>query len=125
MGIVELLITKVNEVMNLYPKEYQAVMDFLSLYMNIFMDYAAWVINTIVEYPPVQKAIEYLINLTPEKAQATLDMIMNNAMSALSQLESRVNDLIAAIPKDIPAFLEMHLPAFIISFIKSIIAYFQ
>ena len=69
---VQLLITKHNEVMNLYPKEYQAIMDFLSLYMNICMDYAAWALNTFVEYPPVQKAIEYLVNLTPEKAQASL-----------------------------------------------------
>merc|ERR1711962_422007 len=122
---VQLLITKQNEVMNLYPKEYQAIMDFVSLYMNICMDYAAWALNTIVEYPPVQKAIEYLVGPTPEKAQASLDTVMDFAMSAVTKLEAKVNDLIAAIPEDIPAFLEMHLPAFIISLMKSVIAYLQ
>merc|ERR1711962_642231 len=122
---VQLLITKQNEVMNLYPKEYQAIMDFVSLYMTISMDYAAWALNTIVEYPPVQKAIEYLVGPTPEKAQASLDTVMDLAMSAVTKLEAKVNDLIAAIPEDIPAFLEMHLPAFIISLMKSVIAYLQ
>merc|ERR1711872_735466 len=118
------LITKHNEVMSLYPKEYQAIVD-LSLYMNICMDYAAWALNTIVEYPPVQKAIEYLVSLTPEKAQASLDTVMDFAMSAVTKMEAKVNDLIAALPEDIPAFLEMHLPAFIISLMKSVIAYLQ
>merc|ERR1711962_222173 len=124
---VQLLITKLetfpqrsfvqqNEVMNLYPKEYQAIMDFVSLYMTISMDYAAWALNTFVEYP---------VSLTPEKAQASLDTVMDFAMSAVTELEARVNDLIAALPEDIPAFLEMHLSTFIISFIKSVIAYLQ
>merc|ERR1719209_2703873 len=122
---VQLLVTKHNEVMTLYPKEYQAIMDFLSLYMNICMDYAAWAINTFVEYPPVQKAIEYIVTLTPEKAQASLETVMEFVMSAITQLEARVNKLIATIPEDLPAFFEMHLPEFIISFIKSVIAYLQ
>jgi len=121
--MVKLFIAKLNEVMNLYPKEYQAIMDLLSLYMNICMDYAAWAINTVVEYPPIQKAIEYILNLTPAKAQASLVTVMEFVMSTMKQLEAKVDFLIAAIPKEIPAFFEMHLPKFIITIISAIISF--
>merc|ERR1712033_58050 len=63
--IVKLLVTKVDEVMTMYPAEIQAIQDFMFVYVNICLEYATWAINTIVEYPPVQKAIEYIVTLTP------------------------------------------------------------
>merc|ERR1711875_21967 len=95
-----------------YPAEFQAIKDFMFVYMNI-----------CVEYPPVVKAIDYIVTLTPEKAQATLDIIVEYVMSTMTQLEAIVNGLIADIPKEIPAFFELHIPAFIISFITSILSY--
>merc|ERR1711970_323266 len=109
--IVKLLVTKVDELMKMYPSEIQAIQDFLFVYVNLCLEYANWAINTIVEYPPVQKALE------------TLDTIKEFVMSAMTQLETRVNELLAAIPKEIPAYIEMHVPTFIISFIKTILSY--
>jgi len=121
--IVKLLVTKVDEVMTMYPAEIQAIQDFMFVYVNICLEYATWAINTIVEYPPVQKAIEYIVTLTPEKALATLDLIKDFVTYNMMTLEGIVNDLIAAIPKEIPAFIESHVPAFIILFIKNILSY--
>merc|ERR1712033_10133 len=121
--IVKLLVTKIDELMKMYPEEIQAIQDFIFVYVNICLEYANWAINTIVEYPPVQKALQYIATLTPEKALATLDVIMEFVMSTMTQLETRVNELLATIPKEIPAYIEMHVPAFIISFIKTILSY--
>jgi len=122
--MVKLFLTKLDEIMTMYPEEFQAIKDFLFVYMNICMEYATWAFNTIVEYPPVVKAIDYIVTLTPEKAQATLDIIVEYVMSTMTQLETIVNGLIADIPKEIPAFImEMPIPAFIISFITSILSY--
>merc|ERR1712121_176467 len=51
--IVKLLVTKVDEVMTMYPAEIQAIQDFMFVYVNICLEYATWAINTIVEHPPV------------------------------------------------------------------------
>jgi len=123
--MVKLFMTKFDELMTMYPEELQAIKDFMFVYMNICMEYATWAVNTIVEYPPVVKALDYIVTLTPEKAQATLDIIVEYVMSTITQLETIVNGLIADIPKEIPAFFEMHIPAFIISFITSILSYFK
>merc|ERR1719494_357016 len=108
--IVKLFITKRDEIMTMYPEEYQAILDFVFVYMNICLEYATWAINTIVEYPTVTKAIEYIVTFTPEKAQAILDIIVEYVMSTMLQLEAIVNDLLLPFPKDIPAFMEMHIP---------------
>merc|ERR1711970_1579181 len=121
--IVKLLVTKVDEVIKMYPAEIKAIQDFIFVYVNICLEYATWAINTIVEYPPVQKAIEYIVTLTSEKALATLDLIKDFVTYNMMTLEGIVNDLIAAIPKEIPAFIESHVPAFIILFIKNILSY--
>merc|ERR1712121_551913 len=76
--IVKLLVTKIDELMKMYPEEIQAIQDFIFVYVNLCLEYANWTINTIVEYPPVQKALEYIAT---------------------------------------------HVPAFIISFIKTILSY--
>merc|ERR1712121_419001 len=110
--IVKLLVTKIDELMKMYPEEIQAIQDFIFVYVNLCLEYANWTINTIVEY---------LATLTPEKALATLDIIMEFVMSTMTQLETRVNELLATIPKEIPVYIEMHVPAFIISFIKTIL----
>merc|ERR1711970_674114 len=121
--MVKLLMTKFDEVMKMYPAEIQAIYDLMFVYVNICLEYATWAFNPIVEYPPVQKAIEYIVTLTPEKAEETLAVIMEFVMSTITQLEARVNEIIATIPKEIPAFIEMHVPAFIISFINTILSY--
>merc|ERR1711970_668040 len=121
--IVKLLVTKIDEVMTMYPAEIQAIQDFIFVYVNICLEYATYVINTIVEYPPVQNALEYMVTLTPEKALATLDIIIDFVMSMMTQLEARVNELVAAIPKEIPEFIESRVPAFIISLIKTLLSY--
>merc|ERR1712142_867869 len=122
--MVKLFMTKFDELMTMYPEELQAIKDFMVVYMNICMEYATWAVNTIVEYPPVVKAINYIVTLTPEKAQVTLDIIVEYVMTTLTQLETIVNGLIADLPKEIPAFIiEMPIPAFIITFIRSILSY--
>ena len=64
--------TKVTEVMTLYAKELQAIQDFAFVYMNICLEFVTLVTKTVVEYPPVQKALEFIVTLTPEKVQAIL-----------------------------------------------------
>merc|ERR1719369_1913540 len=93
-------------------------MNFLTLYINICIDYMTWAMNTIVEYPPVMKTITYIMSLTPAKIQEILFMFKDLAMSTLSQIEARLDELIAALPKEMPAFFKMHIPAFFISFIR-------
>merc|ERR1711915_642947 len=115
--------TKYDEAMKLYPEEYKAIQDFLVLYMNICLDYATWTINTILEYPPVQEAIEYIVTLTPEKVQATLDIVIDSVMTTMNKMEEILTSLMVEIPKEIPALIEMHIPSFIITFIKSIVSY--
>merc|ERR1711970_359556 len=112
--IVKLLVTKVDEVMTMNPAEIQAIQDFIFVYVNICLEYATYVINTI---------LEYIFTLTPEKALATLDIIMDFVMSMMTHLEARVNELVAAIPKEIPEFIESHVPALIISLIKTLLSY--
>merc|ERR1712121_160475 len=94
------------------PNEIQALNDFIILYMNICMDYTTWIINTIFEHPTVQKIIGYIATLTPEKAQADLAPVLDFIMTILRQVQSKVNELIAAIPDDIPAFVRLHAPYF-------------
>merc|ERR1712008_581317 len=117
MGIT----TQIGEVMTMYPEVFEAIDKLMFISINLCSKYATWAVNIIVEYPLVQKAIEYIVNLTPEKAQATLVTIVEFMMSSITQLEARINVIIAAIPKEIPAFIEMHIPAFIISLITSIL----
>merc|ERR1712121_19711 len=110
--IIEVGLNKANEMIELYPNEIQALNDFIILYMNICMDYTTWIINTIFEHPTVQKIIGYIATLTPEKAQADLAPVLDFIMTILRQVESKVNELIAAIPDDIPAFIRLHAPYF-------------
>ena len=51
------------------------------------------------------------------------DIVIEFVKSTMTQLEARINVLIAAIPMEIPAFFEMHIPAFLISFITAILSY--
>merc|ERR1719402_1383110 len=71
-NIIDLIFTKFNEIVELYPKEIQAVQDFVVLYVNICSNYANWIIKTVFEHPIVQKILNYIATLTPEKAQADL-----------------------------------------------------
>ena len=71
-NVVKMLMTKIGEVMAMYPEEIKAIQDIVILYMNICMEYATWVINTIVEHPSVQMVVEFIVTFTPEKAQAIL-----------------------------------------------------
>merc|ERR1712008_208262 len=111
------------DVMAMYPEVFEAIDKFMFVSINLCSKYVVWAVNTIVEYPLVKTVIEYIVTLTPEKAQATLVTIVDFVMSSITQLEARINVLIAAIPKEIPAFIEMHIPAFIISLITSILSY--
>jgi len=110
--IIELLLNKFNEIIELYPDEIQAVNDFITLYMRICLDYTTWVINTIVEHPSVQKIIKYMATLTPEKLQTDLAPLLDFIMTVLRQVETRVNELISAIPQEVPAFIKLHAPLF-------------
>merc|ERR1712121_279708 len=110
--IIELLLNKVNEVIELYPDEIQAVKDFFTLSMSICLDYPTWVISTIVEHPSVQKIIKYIATLTPEKVQTDLAPLLDFIMTVLREVETKVNELIAAIPQDVPNFIRLHAPLF-------------
>jgi len=120
---VELLTTNIDEIRTMYPEVFAAIDNFMFIYINLCSKYITWAVTTIVEYPLVQQVIEYVATLTPEKAQATLDTIVEFVMLTIPQLEARINVLIAAIPKELPAFFEMHIPAFFISLITSILSY--
>merc|ERR1712106_617796 len=120
---VKLLTTQIDEVMTMYPEVFEAISNFMVVSINLCTKYVVWALNTIIEYPIFRTVIEYIVTLTPEKAQATLVTIVDFVMSSITQLEARINVLIAAIPKEIPAFIEMHIPAFIISLITSIFSY--
>ncbi|CAL4060712.1 unnamed protein product, partial [Meganyctiphanes norvegica] len=145
--IVELLLIKYNEVAESYPDEIKAVTDFVILYFNICLDYATWASNTVAEHPTVQKSIEYIQSLTLEKAQADLKPVVDFVMSALHQVETSLNELIAVLPKDIPSliavipkdipaliavipkyiieFVKMHIPNFFLTFLESVIMYIK
>jgi len=124
-NIIELIFTKFNEVVESYPEEIKAVQDFVIIYANICLDYATWAMNTAFEHPTVQKIIEYIQTLTPEKAQADLKPLQDFVMVALSQLETKLNDLIAVLPKDIPDFVKLHIPKFFLTLIESVIIYLK
>merc|ERR1712142_923469 len=111
-NIIDLIFTKFNEIVELYPNEIQAVQDFVVLYVSICTDYATWIINTVFEHPIVQKILNYIATLTPEKAQADLTPVLEFVMSVLPQVQSTVNELIATLPKDIPTFVKLHIPFF-------------
>ncbi|CAL4108269.1 unnamed protein product, partial [Meganyctiphanes norvegica] len=134
--IVELLLIKLNGVEKSYPDEIQAVKDFVILYVNICLDYATCVSNTVVEHPTVQKTIKYIQALTPEKAQADFKTVVDFVMSALRQVETSLNDLLSVLPKDIPAliavipkdilqFVKMHIPNFFLTFLETVIMYIK
>merc|ERR1712142_1082190 len=110
--IIDLIFTKFNEIVELYPNEIQAVQDFVFLYVKICSDYASWIIKTVFEHPIVQKILNYIATLTPEKAQADLTPVLEFVMSVLRQVQSTVNELIATLPKDIPTFVKLHIPFF-------------
>merc|ERR1712142_1282073 len=111
-NIIDLIFTKFNEIVELYPNEIQAVQDFVVLYVRVCSDYATWIINTVFEHPIVQKILNYIATLTPEKAQADLTPVLEFVMSVLPQVQSTVNELIATLPKDIPTFVKLHIPFF-------------
>jgi len=123
--IIELLFTKFNEVVESYPEEIKAVQDFVILYANICLDYATWAMKTVFEHPTVQKIIGYLQTLTPEKAQADLKPLQDFAMTALTQVQTKFNELLAVLPKDIPAFVKLHIPTFFLTFIETIIMFLK
>jgi len=123
--IIELLFTKFNEVVESYPEEIKAVQDFVILYANICLDYATWAMKTVFEHPTVQKIIAYLQTLTPEKAQADLKPLLDFVMAALTQVQTKLNEIIAVLPKDIPDFVKLYIPTFFLTFIESVIMFLK
>merc|ERR1711970_657835 len=123
LGGATLLTKQIEEVVAMHPEVFVAIGNFMVVYINLCSEYATWAVNTIVEYPLVQQAIEYITTLTPEKAQANLDIIVEFLMSTMGQLETRINVLIAAIAAISKEIFEMHIPAFFISLITSILSY--
>merc|ERR1711970_1706165 len=123
LGGVTLLTKQIEEVVAMNSEVFAAIGNFMVVYINLCSEYATWAVNTIVEYPLVQQAIEYITTLTPEKAQANLDIIVEFLMSTMGQLETRINVLIAAIAAISKEIFEMHIPAFFISLITSILSY--
>jgi len=77
----------------MYPEVFAAINNFMFIYINLCSKYLTWAVTTIVEYPLVQQTIEYVATLTPEKAQATLDTIVEFVMLTIPQLEAKINVL--------------------------------
>jgi len=50
-------------------------------------------------------------------------MLKEMAISTMSQIEAGVNILIASLPTELPAFFKLHIPAFFITVLISIVSY--
>merc|ERR550519_2806148 len=123
--VMRLINLKLEEVVKTYPEEFKAVQDFFNVYYDICVRYITWAVTTVVEYPAVQKAIQYITTLTPEKAQATLEVVKKFAISTFNQVEAIFTEFMATIPTELPAIIKMHFPEVIITFLTSILAYFN
>merc|ERR1711970_1115891 len=104
--VEKIVVESVELLTTMFPEVFAAINNFMFIYINLCSKYLTWAVTTIVEYPLVQQVIEYVATLTPEKAQAALDTIVEFVMLTIPQLEARINVLIAAIPKELPAFLK-------------------
>jgi len=87
--------------------------------------YITLAVTYVVEYPAVQNAIAYITNITPEKAQATLELVKEYALATISQVEATVTEFMAALPTELPTFIKMHIPEVLITFLASLLAYFN
>merc|ERR550519_132026 len=123
--VMKFLNLKLEEVVKAYPEEFKAVQDFFNVYYDICVRYITWAVTTVVEYPAVQKAIQYITTLTPEKAQAPLEVVKKFAISTFNQVEDTFTEFMATIPTELPAIIKMHFPEVIITFLTSILAYFN
>merc|ERR1712142_1043758 len=73
-------------------------MEFAHLAIEMIMDLA---INPVLEHPAIQPIYEYIVNLTPEKAQTDLAPVLDFVMSVLRE-----------VSKDITTFIKLHIPFF-------------
>merc|ERR1711970_762506 len=95
LGGVTLLTAQIEAVMTMYPEVFAAISNFMVVYINLCSEYATWAVDTIVEF----------------------------LMSTMGQLETRINVLIASIADIAKEVFEMHILAFFISLITSILSY--
>merc|ERR1711970_252311 len=112
--IFKLLKAKVEEIIKMYPAEFNAVKAFFETTIKLTIDYINLVYNKLMEIPVVKKIVDYIWQLINSKD------LHSSMVSSMSPVSSVVSSLISLVYNNVTAFIKLHTPSALSSWVASL-----
>merc|ERR1711970_1544346 len=108
------LMAKVDEIIKMYPAEFAAVKAFVLRVKELTVKYTVLVWNKMMEIPVIKMIVDYIWQLINRKD------IYSSMESSISSVSSSVSSLASSMYNNVPAFVELHTPSFLATWLTSV-----
>merc|ERR1711887_475222 len=103
--IVKFLIAKINEVIAMYPAQFNMIKEYLHTVVGFVVEWTKLLYNKLMTWALIKKIIDFILDLINRK-----DLYTTMA-SSLSSVSASVSSYSAAVASNVPVFVKLHTPS--------------
>merc|ERR1711970_1575320 len=108
--VFKFLMAKIDEVIKMYPAEFNAVKAFVVMVKENTIKYVVMVYNKMMEIPVIKKIVDYIWQLINRK-----DLYS----TMVSSVSISVNSFASSMYNTVPAFVTLHTPSILLNWLTS------